>query len=96
MPTSPWTDYLRRVAAYLHGGQNALESGRTPPAEPVVPRPDGPLDEQQAWLLMDLLAEASGMLDVAAPVPGRHAARARNTGATNGREIATEAHRRFR
>src|SRR5579863_7148581 len=37
MPTSPWTDYLRRVAAYLHGGQNALESGTIPPAEQVVP-----------------------------------------------------------
>jgi hypothetical protein len=63
MPVSPWADYLKRIAAYLNGSRDALESGGWPPEETVTPRPDCPLTQEQAWLIMDLVVEASGMLD---------------------------------
>ena len=69
MSDSPWSDYLEGCAAYLDSGRSAIERGGQLPTDPNLSRQDCPLPEDQAWIVLGLVAEASKALDE--PVGGR-------------------------
>ncbi len=62
-----WPDFLECYAEYLAAARRDVAAGRQPPEEPELPRPDGPVPDEYAWQLIELLAEASDTASVAPP-----------------------------
>lgn len=63
-----WPDFLECYAEYLAVARRDVAAGRQPPEDPELPRPDGPVPDEYAWQLIELLAQASDTARAAPPV----------------------------
>lgn len=63
MSAAAWAEYLDGYEAYLTTARRALREGRQVPTDQRVERPNGPVPEEYAWKVLQLVAEARSALD---------------------------------
>lgn len=63
MSATAWAEYLDDYEAYLTTARRGLREGRQAPADQRVERPNGPVPEEYAWKVLQLVAEATSTLD---------------------------------
>lgn len=59
MSATRWAEYLDDYTNYVHSAKQALDAHRDPPTNPAVTRPIGPVPDECAWKLVQLVAEAT-------------------------------------
>lgn len=62
MSVSPWVEYLDGRSDYVHSAQRALHGREDVAVGPLVACPSGPVPEEYAWRLLELVAETTSAL----------------------------------
>ena len=63
MSASPWAAYLEGYTDYVHHARRALDGRSEVQENLVLDRPCGPVPDEYAWRLLELVAAATTALD---------------------------------